>query len=73
MKKTKSRCFIISGVGLCSALIWILMLSLWSPNSAQGFEPGKTYDKNNYQEIEGLLIDAIKDWVKKGDDVYKNR
>ncbi len=34
--------------------------------SAQAFEPGKTYDQTNYQEIENLLIPIVSDWVQQG-------
>ncbi len=39
----------------------------WGATSAGAFTLGKTYDKENYQEIEEMLIFPILNWVKKGE------
>ncbi len=69
MKKIISWKCLMTGMGLCSVIC--LLLSFGAPNFAQAFEPGKTYDKSNYQEIEDLLVTPIKNSVKKGDYVLK--
>ncbi len=69
MKKTISKMVLIKEVGLCS--FFCLLLSLGGPHSARAFEPGKTYDKSNYQEIEDLLAYPILHSVKNGEYIIK--
>jgi hypothetical protein len=56
-------------MALFAALIFSGMLLRALP--AQAFEPGKTYDKSNYQEIEDMVIPPMKTWLQNGEIVLK--
>ena len=43
------------------------MFLSWEISPATAFEPGKTYDGTNYQEIEEMLVPSLLNWVKKGE------
>ncbi len=44
-----------------------MMMLVFGTSSIEAFEPGKTYDKSNYQEIEDLLAPAVLNWIKRGE------
>lgn len=53
-------------------LLWlcaVLMIAtiFCSANSSQAFKQGKTYDKNNYQEVKDQLVPPVLTWIQKGD------
>ncbi|MFX0203164.1 MAG: DUF1329 domain-containing protein [Candidatus Hodarchaeota archaeon] len=50
-------------------VLFLIVIFFITP--AQSFEPGKTYDKNNWQEIKELLPPSVLEWVKKGDFILK--
>jgi hypothetical protein len=57
-------------------LILAFLAVLWAfslPNSSAFGEPapGTVIDKTNWQEIEGLVPDAVLNWIKKGDGTMK--
>ena len=51
--------------GVCA--FWAVMFLSWEISPATAFEPGKTYDGTNYQEIEEMLVPSLLNWVKKGE------
>jgi hypothetical protein len=55
--------------------VYLCALSLLSfvfcAPSAQAFTLGETYDQSNWQELEGVAIPSLINWVKKGDFIIQ--
>ncbi len=63
MKRTK-RC---SGIALFAFAIFFLIGTFWCVSFAEAFEPGKTYDSSNWQEIKDIVIPQMLNWIKNGE------
>ena len=47
-------------------VLWVF--SVQNPWASAEPPPGTVIDKTNWQEIEGLVPDAVLNWIKKGDE-----
>lgn len=67
----KTKRFSTIGVSIVTALSFIL--TLWQVCASQAFEPGKTYDSSNWEEIKDIVFPQMLNWVKDGEFILLTR
>jgi hypothetical protein len=61
-----------SGFNKTAMVAFLTAGCLWLTSPTLAIELGKTYDRSNFQKVEGLLIPAVRSWVAKGEFILRS-